>query len=64
MAQVDLVNQIEFRSLECLNASPSHGADNALKQVLHLVHAHLLFAQAEIIARAFIQLGMLVASRH
>lgn len=29
----DLLDQIDFKSLECLNANPSHNADNALKKV-------------------------------
>ena len=32
MAQRDLLELIEFSSLECLNQQPAHGIENALKQ--------------------------------
>lgn len=32
-AQTDLIDQIEWRALECLNANPEHTVNNALKQV-------------------------------
>lgn len=30
----DLLDSIEWRAVECLNANPAHGVENALKQVL------------------------------
>lgn len=30
--QIDIINQIDWKSLECLNASSEHGVNNALKQ--------------------------------
>lgn len=32
-ARMDLLEQIDWSSLECLNASPDHSINNALKQV-------------------------------
>ena len=31
--QTDLIEQIDWKSVECLNAHPDHGVNNALKQV-------------------------------
>ncbi len=31
--QTDIIDQIDWKSLECLNASSEHGVNNALKQV-------------------------------
>lgn len=39
--QTDIIDQIEWKSLECLNASPEHGVNNALKQVNLLISAEL-----------------------
>ena len=33
--QTDLIEQIDWKSVECLNAHPDHGVNNALKQVRH-----------------------------
>jgi hypothetical protein len=38
----DLLDSIEWRAVECLNANPAHGVENALKQVLSAnVHAQV-----------------------
>lgn len=36
-AQTDLIDQIEWRALECLNANPEHTVNNALKQARRAV---------------------------
>jgi len=35
----ELLDYIAWPSLECLNAQPTHGAANALKQVIAAAHA-------------------------
>ena len=36
---MDLLEQVDWKSLECLNASPEHSVNNALKQVwTHFLH--------------------------